>query len=85
MYTTNMYKYRKNGIVYVSGNVPDGAEVLEEMNILYAKEGYTLIKKSADEDVSTSVWLKEGDSEENYEEREIADEYTLQLIDEGVL
>lgn len=85
MHIKKAYKYKINNTTYVAASLPDGAEVLDEMNILYAKEGYTLIKKSDNEDVSTSVWLKEGDSQENYEEREIVDEYTLQLIEEGVL
>lgn len=85
MYIKKSYKYKINNTTYVAASLPDGADVLEEMNILYAEDGYTLIKKSDNEEVSTSVWLKEGDSQDNYEEREIVDDYTLQLIEEGVL
>ena len=74
MFITQSYKYEKDGIVYVSGEVPEGAEVLETMNILNAKDGYELVRKSDSENVGNSVWLKDGDAQENYEEREVADD-----------
>lgn len=74
MHIEKSYKYEINGIVYISGNLPEGATVIKEMDILTAEEGYTLFRKSDNEEVSTSVWLREGDSEENYEEREIKDD-----------
>ena len=57
MFITQSYKYEKDGIVYVSGEVPEGAEVLETMNILNAKDGYELVRKSDSENVGNSVWL----------------------------
>lgn len=71
MFHTTVYKYRKDGVVYVGGNVPEGAEVLQTMDILNAEEHYTLIRKSDLEDIGNSVWLKDGDSQENYEEKEV--------------
>ena len=69
MYITQCYKYEKDGIIYVSGNVPEGATVLETMDILNADEGYELVKDG--ERIGTSVWLKYGDSEDNYSEVEV--------------
>lgn len=73
MFMTQVYKYEYNNIVYVGGEVPEGAEILETMDILNAEEGYTLIRKSDQEDVGNSVWLHDGDVQENYEEKEIED------------
>lgn len=70
MYITQVFKYRYNGIVYVGGNVPEGAEILETMDILNAEEGYDLIRQADNENMSNSVWLKDGDSQENYYEVE---------------
>lgn len=74
MYNTQTYKYRKDSIVYVGGNVPDGAEVLETMDILNAEEGFVLIRNSDKENVGNSVWLRNGDSQENYKEKELSEE-----------
>ena len=71
MFITQCYKYKKDGIVYVGGNVPEGAEILETMDILNAEEGYTLIRKSDFEDVGNSIWLHDGDVQENYGEKKI--------------
>lgn len=68
MFITQCYKYKHNGIVYVGGKVPDGAEILETMDILNAEEGFDLIRKSDGENVGSSVWLKDGDVQENYRE-----------------
>lgn len=70
MYITQSYKYEYEGIVYVSSNVPDGATVIETMDILNADEGYTLERISDGENVGASVWLRDGDKEENYKEAE---------------
>lgn len=71
MFITQSYKYEQNGTIYVSGNVPEGATILETMNILNAEEGYVLIRNADGENMSSSVWLKDGDSQDNYhEERE---------------
>ena len=68
MYITETYKYRKDGIVYVGGNVPEGAEILETMEILNAEDGYDLIRISNNENVGANIWLKNGDVKENYKE-----------------
>lgn len=62
------YKYELDGIVYVSGNVTEGATILETMDILCAEEGYVLIRKADGENVGISIWLHNGDVQENYEE-----------------
>jgi hypothetical protein len=69
MFITQVYKYRKNNIVYVGGVVPDDAEIIETMDILNAEDGYTLIRKSDYENIGNSVWLKNGDNQENYGEK----------------
>ena len=70
MYITQVFKYRYNDIVYVGGNVPEGAEILETMDILNAEEGNDLIRRADNENMGNSVWLKDGDSQENYYEVE---------------
>ena len=66
MYITQVYKYEKDGIVYVGGNVPEGATILETMDILNAEEGFDLIRISDGENVGNSVWLHDSDIQENY-------------------
>ena len=68
MYITNMYKYEKDGIVYVGGEAPEGATVLETMDILNAEEGNDLIRISDNENVGANIWLKDVDVKENYKE-----------------
>ena len=68
MYITQSYKYEYNGIVYVSSEVPEGATVLETMDILNADDGFNLIRKSDGENVGANVWLKDGDTQDNYNE-----------------
>ena len=63
-----MYKYEINGIIYVSGNVPEGATILETMDILNAEDGYDLIRKSDGENIGANVWLHDGDTQDNYNE-----------------
>ena len=70
MFITQTYKYKSNGIIYVGGEVPEGAEILETMDILNAEDGYTLIRKADEENVGSSVWLRNGDTQENYTELE---------------
>lgn len=67
MYMSKLYKYEKDGVVGV-GLLPEGATVLEEMDILSAEEGYELVKDG--ERIGSSVWLKDGDTQENYEEKD---------------
>ena len=68
MFITQVYKYRKDNIIYVGGELPIDAEVLETLNILNAEDGYDLVIIATDENIGSSVWLKEGDSEDNYKE-----------------
>ena len=74
MFITQTYKYKYNEIVYVSGQVPEGAEILETMDILNAEEGYDLIRISTSENVGSNIWLKDGDKEENYIEVKAEDD-----------
>lgn len=72
MFITQVYKYELDGIVYVGGlEVPDGATLLETMDILNAEDGYELKRISDDEIVGNSIWLHDGDVQENYIEVEI--------------
>ena len=71
MYITETYKYRKDGVVFVGGNVPEGAEIIDTMTILNAEENHTLIRISDNEDVGSSIWLRDGDIQENYKEEEV--------------
>ena len=73
MFITQCYKYKYNGIVYVGSNVPEGAEILETMDILNADEGYDLVRISDNENVGSNIWLKDGDVQENYKEVEAED------------
>lgn len=68
MYISEMYKYQKDGIVYVGGEVPEGATILETMDILNAEDGNDLIRIKDDENMGSSLWLKDGDVQENYKE-----------------
>lgn len=68
MFITQTYKYKYNDIVYVGGEVPEGAEILEIMNILNAEEGFDLIRIADEENMGSSVWLRNGDVQENYRE-----------------
>lgn len=70
MFITQYYKYKYNEIVYVGGQMPEGAEILETMDILNAEEGYELLRLSDRENMGNSVWLKDGDIQENYIEIE---------------
>ena len=74
MYISNIYKYEKDGTVYVGGNVPEGATILETMDILNAEDGNDLIRIADNENVGANIWLKDGDKQENYREEEHHDE-----------
>ena len=74
MFITQCYKYKYNGIIYVGGQVPDGAEILETMDILNAEEGFDLIRIPDNENIGSSVWLHNGDVQENYREIEAQSE-----------
>ena len=74
MFITQCYKYKYNGIVYVGGNPPQDAEILETMDILNAEDGFELVRKSDGENVGNSVWLHDGDVQDNYTEVEAQDD-----------
>jgi hypothetical protein len=78
MYISEMYKYEKEGIVYVGGEVPEGATILETMDILNAEDGNDLIRISNKENVGSSIWLRNGDVKENYKEEERKDESPIE-------
>jgi len=71
MYITQCYKYEINGIIYIGGTPAEEATILETMNILNAKEGFELIRKSDNENVGVNIWLKDNDSQDNYLEIKI--------------
>lgn len=56
--------YICDGAIYC-GFKPEGVEVKEEREVLYPEKGYELERKS-DKQQFSSVWLKDGDNEENY-------------------
>ena len=64
------YKYEKDGVIGVSTEVPEGADILETMDILTAEDGYELVRISNNENVGPSIWLHDGDVQENYKEVE---------------
>lgn len=70
MHIIQSYKYIKDGTIYVGGQVPEGAEVLETMDILNAERGYYLVRISDDERIGSNIWLRDGDVKENYKEAE---------------
>lgn len=74
MFITQVYKYEYNDIVYVGGQVPEGATILETMDILNAEEGFELVRISDGENVGNSVWLHDGDVMENYKEVKAEDD-----------
>lgn len=74
MFITQCYKYKYNEIVYVGGNPPQDVEILETMDILNAEEGFELVRKSDNENVGINIWLKDGDTEDNYTEIVIPEE-----------
>lgn len=54
------------------GFCPEGAVITEERQVLYPADGY-MLKRIATEEILPSVWLKDGDKQENYEEVEMQD------------
>lgn len=74
MFITQSYKYEYEGIIYVSGNMPESATIIETMNILNAEDGYELVRKSDNENVGSSIWLHDDDSRDNYTEIEAPQE-----------
>lgn len=62
MYTKITYVC--DGAIYC-GFKPEGVTVLEERTVLYPEDGYELENKTTKERMS-AVWLKDGDSQDNY-------------------
>lgn len=71
MHIEKMYKVKEQGIIKITGKVPVEAELIETMDILTAEENMRLIRISDNENVGSSIWLKDGDVQENYKEEEI--------------
>ena len=68
MHIDKSYKYKLNNIIYVSGILPKDAEIIEIMEILNAEEDYELQRILDNEIVGNSIWLRNGDVQENYKE-----------------
>ena len=83
MYIVQYFKYEKDNVIGVSVEVPDGATILETMDVLFAEEGYDLIRISDEENMGNSVWLRDGDVQENYKEEEQEKPQEEQEIDNG--
>lgn len=67
MYQTKMFKYKKDGVVKVSLNVEENAEVFDEITLLYPEDGKELVHLKDGETFGV-VWLQDGDKQENYTE-----------------
>ena len=52
------------------GFKPDGVIITEERPVLYAEENMDLIRIADEENMGSSVWLQDGDVQENYREEE---------------
>ena len=74
MYISQSYVYKINDIIGVSANLPKDATLLETMDVLYAEDNYELVRKSDNENVSNCIWLRNGDTQDNYIEVEIKHE-----------
>lgn len=49
-------------------------EIIEERPILFAEDGYDLIRIADEENIGSSIWLHNGDVQENYREEEHKEE-----------
>ena len=70
MYIVQYFKYEKDKVVGVSVKVPDGATTIETMDVLYADNDKDLVRISDNKNIGASIWLKNGDVQENYKEIE---------------
>lgn len=69
MYTTITYLFEKDDVKGLAcGYKPEGV-ILEERVILHAEDSYTLYK--GEEEVGGAIWLKDGDTADNYTEKEL--------------
>ena len=66
-----MYKIKENGIIKITCKILKSSEVLEELNILVAEENMDLIRISDNENVGGSIWLKDNDTQDNYQEEKV--------------
>lgn len=67
MYINKTYKYKYNGVVYVGEELPEGSKIMETMDILFAGEG-KILRNKINGIETQSVWLKIGESQEDWEE-----------------
>ena len=67
MYTKITYICNK--AIYC-GFKPENVDIKEERIVLYAEEGYNLIRISDEENIGNAIWLKDGDTQNNYREEE---------------
>ena len=68
MFTKTTYMGTLKGINGIwCGFKPKGIKVTEEREVLYPEEGYEL-KRIADGEILSAVWLQDEDVKENYEE-----------------
>lgn len=72
MHIEKMYKIKENGIIKITCKIQKSSEVLEELNILVAEENMDLIRISDNENVGGSIWLKDNDTQDNYQEEKAA-------------
>lgn len=61
--------YVTNGAIYC-GFKPDNVEIIEERKVLYPTDGYELERNG---ERFSSVWLKDNDVQENYNEVKIVE------------
>lgn len=66
--------YVCNGAMYC-GFKPENVEVIEERQVLYPAEGYELQDKAGNR--FSAVWLKDGDTQDNYVEVEVEDDESI--------
>jgi len=70
MFISKCYKYKQDSIIYVGGIVPKKSTILETMDILNAEKGYKLKRIGDEKILGNSIWLRNGDVQENYIEVE---------------
>lgn len=56
------------------GFLPEGVNVSEKRQVLFSEDGYDLIRIADDENIGSSIWLKDGDVMENYREEKQEEE-----------
>lgn len=73
MYIEKTYIGTLDGIEGIwCGFIPEGANIVEEREVLYADKG-KILKRIATEETMYSIWLQNGDVEDNY----------IEVLDEG--